>query len=532
VQERTILFNDGDTLYVDSPWVNLPEGADPADHYPGDHYEIIRHPAGLISINTQAGDDRIDASTSTAPLIAFGGLGADRMFGGRGNDILIGDQGQIDYIDAGGNVITRLGSNDVPAPLQDNPDDPDNPIVIFRQTDGVFRDPSFIRSVNPTKGGNDEIHGGQGSDLLIGGAGADSLFGDEGNDVLIGDGGQKVVLGTSRVYFETIDNFIGGNDTLDGGAGSDILFGGFGNDVLVGNFSEDIILGEYGRATVADGKVEFLLRLGQGALDLAASTWFSLYGIHPYGVQAVPVPGEAAGVLPTAPSAAASVLAVTEEELRVSSHYSSAVGLPPPGGIPPEYHVVEKNNTLWYLADIYLGDPTRWPEIWALNPEIKNPDLIFPGMKIKLPQPSTKRDGGPGDDTGSEEATPVTPDTDVQGSLEAPSENTDEGRLAISGLGLLGLRSPQRPRYRRRNAPHSHADGAFVFDQLRSQLRPHYRGGQQILGNTGATHKAVALEDAAFSSDSDETLFDLPTTVGKKPVIDWEASYASRSTPI
>jgi len=218
--------------------------------------------------------------------------------------------------------------------------------------------------------------------------------------------------------------------------------------------------------------------------------------------------------------------------MRMPSHYAPSEALPPPGGIPPEYHVVEPNNTLWYLADIYLGDPTRWPEIWALNPEIKNPDLIFPGMKIKLPQPATKRDGGSGDGTGSEETTPATPDTNVQGSLEAPSENTHEAQLALSGLGLLGLRSPRRLRFRSRNASHSLPDGAFVFDQLSSQLRPHYFGGQQIVGKTGSTNEAVALEDAAFSSDSDEALLDLPATVGKKPVIDWEASYASRSTLI
>ena len=516
VQERTILFNDGDTLYVDRAWVNLPQV--------GDHFEIIRHPSGLLSINTQAGNDRIDGSASTAPLIAFGGLGADQLFGGLGDDILIGDQGQIDYIDRDGKVVTRLGSDDIPAPRQANPDDPDNPIVIFRQTDGVFRDPSFIRSVNPASGGNDEIHGGRGDDLLIGGAMADRLFGDEGNDVLIGDGGQKVVLGAGRAYFETIDNFIGGNDTLDGGAGSDILFGGFGNDALVGNFRDDIILGEYGRATVADGKVEFLLRLGQGALDLAASTWFSLYGIEPYAIQAVPVPGEAGSALLAAAPATPAPVTISEET-RGESHYSTPEGLPPPGSIPPEYHVVEQNNTLWYLADIYLGDPTRWPEIWALNPEIKNPDLIFPGMKIKLPQPATKGDAAPEDDTLPGDTAPSIPDANAQDTEGTPVNRIGDGQLALSGLGLLGLGSLRRPRPAHRSALHSQPDGTFVFDQLSSQLRPYYPGGRPSANGADSNYEAVALEDVVFM----ESLTDLPpVAAGERPIIDWETSYASR----
>ena len=72
-----------------------------------------------------------------------------------------------------------------------------------------------------------------------------------------------------------------------------------------------------------------------------------------------------------------------------------------------------------------------------------------------------------------------------------------------------------------------------MFDQFKGQLRPHYLGGQQIVGNADATNQAVALEDAAYLSDSNETLTALPVTaVGNGPVIDWDASYASRSTRI
>jgi len=32
-----------------------------------------------------------------------------------------------------------------------------------------------------------------------------------------------------------------------------------------------------------------------------------------------------------------------------------------------------------------LKDPFLWPKVWKENPEIKNPDLIYPGQKIRIP---------------------------------------------------------------------------------------------------------------------------------------------------
>ena len=46
-------------------------------------------------------------------------------------------------------------------------------------------------------------------------------------------------------------------------------------------------------------------------------------------------------------------------------------------------YVVMENDWLSKLAEKYLGDMMRYPEIAELN-NIKNPDLIFPGQKIKI----------------------------------------------------------------------------------------------------------------------------------------------------
>lgn len=50
----------------------------------------------------------------------------------------------------------------------------------------------------------------------------------------------------------------------------------------------------------------------------------------------------------------------------------------------PEVHVVVEGDTLWDIADSFLVEPWRWPDLWRVNPEIRNPHLIYPGDRIRL----------------------------------------------------------------------------------------------------------------------------------------------------
>lgn len=50
---------------------------------------------------------------------------------------------------------------------------------------------------------------------------------------------------------------------------------------------------------------------------------------------------------------------------------------------PAEY-VVKRGDTLWDISAKYLSQPWYWPEIWYINPEIKNPHLIYPGDTLRL----------------------------------------------------------------------------------------------------------------------------------------------------
>lgn len=52
---------------------------------------------------------------------------------------------------------------------------------------------------------------------------------------------------------------------------------------------------------------------------------------------------------------------------------------------PPETYVVVAGDTLSALAQTYLGDAGRWPELLAANPEIADADQLLPGTRLTIP---------------------------------------------------------------------------------------------------------------------------------------------------
>ncbi len=53
----------------------------------------------------------------------------------------------------------------------------------------------------------------------------------------------------------------------------------------------------------------------------------------------------------------------------------------------PEYHVVQRGDTLWDISGLYMSDPYLWPKLWSWNDHVTNAHWIFPGDRIKLRDP-------------------------------------------------------------------------------------------------------------------------------------------------
>ncbi|HKJ71033.1 MAG TPA: LysM peptidoglycan-binding domain-containing protein [Gammaproteobacteria bacterium] len=50
----------------------------------------------------------------------------------------------------------------------------------------------------------------------------------------------------------------------------------------------------------------------------------------------------------------------------------------------PQVYTVKKGDTLWDISAKFLDNPWRWPDLWDSNPYISNPDLIYPGDRLRL----------------------------------------------------------------------------------------------------------------------------------------------------
>jgi Ca2+-binding RTX toxin-like protein len=220
----------------------------------------------VIPLVPDADADYVDASTSTLPLIIFGGQGGDHIIGGTVENILFSDRGRVLYFEnggTGGEPVTVLGNG--------GPGD---------KTDGLIHEPGQILIVDPFIGGDDTIIGGtilpvalagfgvlesyfgNGNDIIIGGIGNDTIDAGEGNNIVLGDNGFVNLVINDGVLsiidlIETRDPNIGGSDDITTGSGNDIILGGTAGDVIHAGAGNDLIFGDHGRIeTVIDSGID------------------------------------------------------------------------------------------------------------------------------------------------------------------------------------------------------------------------------------------------------------------------------------
>jgi hypothetical protein len=109
---------------------------------------------------------------------------------------------------------------------------------------------------------------------------------------------------------------------------------------------------------------------------LAAVLWLALAGCAATGPDPVPAPEPEPQPAAEAPAPPALETSGIEGVQR-----AEPVALRPDA---PLRYVVQKGDTLWSISNRFLKDSWQWPELWYVNPKVRNPHLIYPGDELYL----------------------------------------------------------------------------------------------------------------------------------------------------
>ena len=94
----------------------------------------------------------------------------------------------------------------------------------------------------------------------------------------------------------------------------------------------------------------------------------------------------------------------------------------------PESYVIQRGDTLWDLANKWLGDPHLWPQVWDQNRYILDSHWIYPGDPLAVPgKPNVVPPEGPAPSAEAQQQP-----TGDQGAETVAAAQEDKGARAVA----------------------------------------------------------------------------------------------------
>ena len=105
---------------------------------------------------------------------------------------------------------------------------------------------------------------------------------------------------------------------------------------------------------------------------------------------------------------------------------------------PDQVYTIKKGDTLWSISQRFIKDPHYWPSLWANNPAVTNPHLIYPGQRVAI------RDGRliilPGEEAAAKPVAAVeqTQLPTLEEAVTVKARRGTEGFVSIEELAAAG----------------------------------------------------------------------------------------------
>ncbi len=241
---------------------------------------------GQLVINAEDGGedkegcgDKIDATSEDITkngMIVFGGKGRDTIDVNQGV-IAFGDMGNIQYKNAKGEIVTNLGYKEVGSGDDKKYEtihtkiSKDDKGKLEKQTDGVARGATSIKSVGFNVGAHDEITAGGHDSIVVGGFAGDEISVTGGKNVVLGDNGEikyttNETVNTTWHNNKDLHKYLASAATIadDIGDKDTIKITGDNNVAMGGDKSDTITIGVAGQQNSGCNNVV----LGDGGIAL------------------------------------------------------------------------------------------------------------------------------------------------------------------------------------------------------------------------------------------------------------------------